>query len=90
MMSEWQDMQQKPIVNFCKFLQERFDKTNPCRQLAKDETTKLAKLEGIVEKLKRGENVQNHQLAIWLTEAGYESRNSQNSCTQQHDDLLFS
>ena len=29
-----------------------------CR-LAKDEATKLARLEGIVEKLKRGENVQN-------------------------------
>ena len=27
--------------------------------MAKDETEKLAKLEGIVEKLKRGEKVQN-------------------------------
>ena len=54
-------MQQKPIVDFGKFLQGRFDKTNPYRQLAKDGTTKLAKLEGIMEKLKRGENVQNPQ-----------------------------
>ena len=83
-------MQKKPIVDFRKLLQERLDKTNPRRKLTKDETTKLAKLEGIVEKLKRGENVQNHQLAIWLTEDGYESRNSQNSFTQQHDDLPFS
>jgi hypothetical protein len=86
-MSEWYNSQKKPSSNFRKFLQERFNKVNPRRQLAKDETTKL---EGIVEKLKRGENVQNHQLAIWLTEDGYESRNSQNSFTQQHDDLPFS
>ena len=61
-------MQKKPIVDFRKLLQERLDKTNPRRKLAKDETTKLAKLEGIVEKLKRGENVQNLRLTTWLTE----------------------
>jgi hypothetical protein len=75
-MSEWQDMQKDSSDNFRKLLQEHLDKTNPRRKLAKDETTKLAKLEGIAEKLKRGENVQNHQLAIWLTEDEYESRNS--------------
>ena len=48
-MSEWQDMQKKPIIDFHKFLQERFDKTSPRHQLAKDETTKLAKLEGIAQ-----------------------------------------
>ena len=71
-MSEWQDMQQKPIVDFRKFLKGRFDKVNPRRQLAKDETTKLAKLEGIAEKLKRGGNVQNRQLQTWLSEDEYE------------------
>ena len=70
-MSGWQDMQKKPIVDFRKFLQECFDKTSPRRQLAKDETTKLAKLEGIAEKLKRGENVQNRQLQTWLSENQY-------------------
>jgi len=64
-------MQKKPIVDFRKLLQERLDKTNPRRKLAKDETTKLAKLEGIVEKLKRGENVQNRQLQTWLSENQY-------------------
>ena len=44
-MSEWQDMQKKPIVDFRKFVQERFDKTSPRCQLAKDETTKLTELE---------------------------------------------
>ena len=47
MTSELQNMQQKPIVDFRKFLQERLGKTNPRRQLAKDETTKLVKLRGI-------------------------------------------
>jgi len=56
-MTESQDMQKKPIVDFHKLLQERLEKANPRRQLAKEETTKLAKLEGIAEKLKRGENV---------------------------------
>ena len=37
-------------------------KRNLRRKLTKDETTKLAKLEGIVKKLRRGENVQNRQL----------------------------
>ena len=67
-MSEWYNSQKKPIVDFRKLLQERLDKANPRRKLAKDETTKLAKLEGIVEKLKRGENVQNRQLQTWLSE----------------------
>ena len=64
-------MQKKPIVDFRKLLQERLDKTNPRRKLAKDETTKLVKLEGIAEKLKRGENVQNRQLQTWLSEDEY-------------------
>ena len=70
-MSEWYDSQQKPSSNFRKLLQERLDKTNPRRKLAKDETIKLAKLEGIAEKLKRGENVQNRQLQTWLSKDEY-------------------
>jgi tetratricopeptide (TPR) repeat protein len=70
-MTESQDMQKKPIIDFRKLLQERLDKTNPRRQLAKDDTTKLAKLEGIAEKLKRGKNVQNRQLKTWLSQDEY-------------------
>ena len=70
-MSEWYNSQKKPSSNFWKLLQERLDKTNPRRKLAKDETTKLAKLEGIVEKLKRGENVQNRQVQTWRSENQY-------------------
>ena len=54
-MSEWQDIRKDSNGNFRKFLQERLDKTNPRRKPAKDETTNLVKLEGIAEKLKRGE-----------------------------------
>jgi len=75
--SEWQDMQKKPSSNFRKLLQERLDKTNPRRKLAKDEITKLAKLEGIAEKLKRGENVQNRQLQTWLSEDEYAQMTSE-------------
>ena len=53
--------------NLLKLLQERIDKANPRRKLVKDETTKLAKLEGIAEILKRGENVQNRQLQTCLS-----------------------
>ena len=63
--------QKQSSGNFRKFLQERLDKVNPRRKLAKDETTKLAKLEGIAEKLKRGEHVQNRQLLTWLNTDGY-------------------
>ena len=60
-MNEWYNSQKKSNGNFRKLLQERLDKVNPRRKLAKDETTKLAKLEGIAEKLKRGEHVLAHR-----------------------------
>ena len=41
-MTESHDMQKKPSIDFPKLLQERLDKTNPRRQQAKDEATKLA------------------------------------------------
>jgi hypothetical protein len=70
-MSEWYESQNKPSGNFRKLLKERLDKVNPRRKLAKDETTKLEKLEGIADKLKRGENVQNRQLQTLLSEDEY-------------------
>ena len=53
-------------------LQERIEKANPRRELTAEETKRLNKLEGIADKLKRGENVQNRQLQIWLNEKEYE------------------
>ena len=60
-MSEWIDSQKQSISRISKLLQERTEKENPRRKLTADETKCLAKLEGIANKLKRGENVQNRQ-----------------------------
>ena len=70
-MSEWYDNQKKPFSNFRKLLQERIEKVNPRRKLTSEETKRLAKLEAIADKLKRGENVQNRQLKTWLSEDEY-------------------
>lgn len=58
-MSEWLDDQKKPNRNFRKLLKERFEKTNPHRELTSEEVKCLAKLESIADKLRRGENAQN-------------------------------
>lgn len=58
-MSEWYDNQKKPKSNFRKLLQERIESKNPRRKLTTEESKRLAKLESIVDKLKRGENVQS-------------------------------
>ena len=51
---------------------ERIEKANPRRELTTEEAKRLAKLEGIADKLRRGENVQNRQLQTWLREEEYE------------------
>jgi hypothetical protein len=70
-MSEWLDSQKQSISNFRKLLLERIDKANPRRELTTEESKRLGKLEGISDKLKRGENVQNRQLQTWLSEDEY-------------------
>ena len=67
-MSEWFDNQKKPSGNFRKLMQERIENVNPRRELTAEEAKRLAKLEAIADKLKRGENVQNRQLQTWLSE----------------------
>ena len=58
-MSEWLDNQKKSSSNFCKLLQERIEEANPRRELTDEESKRLGKLEGIADRLKRGENVQS-------------------------------
>ena len=70
-MSEWLDSQNKKSGNFSQLLQERIAKSNLRRNLTAEETKRLAKLEAIAAKLRRGENVQNRQLRIWLSENEY-------------------
>ena len=70
-MSEWYDSQKKPGGDFRKLL-ERLDKANPRRaELTANEKKRLAKLEEIAARLKRGDNVQNRQLQTWLSEDEY-------------------
>ena len=71
-MSEWFDNQKQSSSNSQKLLQERIEKANPRRELTAEETRRLSKLEGIADKLKRGENVQNRQLQTWLSDEEYE------------------
>ena len=61
-MSEWFDSQKQSISSIRQLLQERIEKSNPRRKLTAAETKRLAKLEAMAGKLKRGENVQNRQL----------------------------
>ncbi|MDA9215122.1 hypothetical protein N9O86_04050 [Planktomarina temperata] len=70
-MSEWYNGQKKPSGDFRKLLQECIDTSNPRRTLTAEEQRRLSKLESIATKLKRGENVQNRQLQIWLSEDEY-------------------
>ena len=52
-------------------LQERINNSNPRRNLTAEEAKRLTKLEAIADKLKCGENVQNHQLQTWLSKDEY-------------------
>ncbi|MDC0461708.1 hypothetical protein OAM34_01725 [Alphaproteobacteria bacterium] len=70
-MSEWYDNQQKRCSELGKSLQERIVKANPRRKLTSEEEKRLAKLEVVSDKLKRGENVQNRQLKTWLSDDEY-------------------
>ena len=70
-MSESCDNQKNPSSNFRELLREQIEKGNPGRTLTAEEQKRLAKLEGMVKRLKRGENVQNRQLQTWLSEDEY-------------------
>ena len=71
-MSKCVDSQKKSRSDFRKLLQEHIKKTNPRSTLTADEQRRLSKLEAIVSKLKRGENVQNRQLQTWPSPDEYE------------------
>jgi hypothetical protein len=71
--SEWYDANEKPCCYFRKWLQEHIEKSDPSRELTAEEVKRLAKLEAIADKLRRGENVQNRQLQTWLSEDEYAS-----------------
>ena len=70
-MSEWYDSQKQSSSYFRKLLQEQIEKANSLSSLTVEEAKRLAKLEAIADKLKRGKNVQNRQLKTWLSEDEY-------------------
>ena len=83
MMSEWQDMQQKPNTKLRDLLKNRKAKTRKLSELSKTEQNRLAKLNAMLDELRRGENVQNRRLATWLTEEEYEGFESDWESQQQ-------
>lgn len=83
MMSEWQDMQQKPNTNLRDILKNKKAKTRKLSELSKTEQNRLAKLNAMLDELRRGENVQNRRLGTWLTEAEYEGFKSDVESQQQ-------
>ncbi len=82
-MSEWQDIQQKPSTKLRALLKNKNAKTRKLSELSKTEQIRLAKLNAIFETLRRGKNVQNRQLATWLTEEEYERFESDWESQQQ-------
>ena len=76
-MSEWQDMQQKPNTKLRDLLKSKKAKTRKLSELSKTEQNRLAKLNAMLDELRRGANVQNRRLATWLTEAEYEGFESE-------------
>ena len=73
-MSEWYYNQKKRCSDFDTLLQEWIEEANPRRNLNAEETKRLSKLKLIADRLKRGENVQNRQLQMWLSEEEYEQK----------------
>mgnify|MGYP001462932051 CR=1 FL=1 len=57
--------------------------TRKLSELSKTEQNRLAKLHGMLDELRRGENVQNRRLGTWLTEAEYEGFKSDQASQQQ-------
>jgi len=70
-MSESFDSQKQSSSNIRKLLQEKIEQANLRSELTTEESKRLKKLEGIADKLKRGENMQNRQLQTWLSEEEY-------------------
>lgn len=69
---EFNDSQTMTSSSFRELLRNHSDQTNPRHELSAEESKRLKKLEGIADKLTRGENVQNRQLQTWLSEEEYE------------------
>ena len=71
-MSEWQDMQKELNTKLRDLLKTNPANTRKLSELSKTEQNRLVKLNGMLDELRRGENVQNRRLASWLSADEYE------------------
>ena len=76
-------LQQKPNTKLRDLLKNKKAKTRKLSELSKTEQNRLAKLNGMLDELRRGENGQNCRLGTWLTEAEYEGFKSDVESQQQ-------
>ena len=76
-------MQQKPNTRLRNSLKSKKAETRKLSELSKTEQNRLAKLNAMLDELRRAENVQNRRVATWLTEAEYESFESDWESQQQ-------
>ena len=70
-MSEWHYMQEEPNTKLRDLLKTNPANTRQLSELSKTEQNRLAKLNGMLYELLRGENVQNRRLQTWPTENQY-------------------
>ena len=76
-------MKHKPNTKLRDLLKSNKAKTRKLSELSKTEQNRLAKLNAMLDELRRGENVQNRRLATWLTEEEYEGFESDWESQQQ-------
>lgn len=71
-MSEWYENQKKPDASFLKSIRKRINEKPAKREdFTKEEHKRWGKLNGMLDQLRRGKNVQNHQLQKWPSEGDY-------------------
>ena len=76
-------MNQEPNTKLRDLLKSKKAETRKLSELSKTEQNRLAKLNAMLEELKRVKNVQNRRLTTWLTEVEYEGFESDWESQQQ-------
>ena len=71
-MSEWQDMRNVPNTELQDLRANKKAKTRTLSEFSKTEQNRWVKLNALLDERRRQKNVQNRQLATWLTEVEYE------------------
>jgi hypothetical protein len=82
-LSELINLEERLGTNLKKIIKNRSLKLRKLSDLCKTEQNRLAKLNAMLDALRRAENVQNRRLATWLTEDEYERFESDWESQQQ-------